>query len=166
MTNVSPERRHLVVRVKRTLREVNNQVSLLSHRVSAAVEIKDIDLDTLDYLSQHGPKTASGLARGVGLHPATMTGVLDRLERDGWIVRTRDSGDRRAVLISIQPTRNADMVKLYAGMDSEMDDVVAAFDDRDLGVIADFLERTAAAGARSTEQFELRRPPRGVPLIG
>ena len=154
MTNVSSERRHLVVRVKRTLREVNNQVSLLSHRVSAAVEIKDIDLDTLDYLSQHGPKTASGLARGVGLHPATMTGVLDRLERGKWIVRTRDADDRRAVLISIEPARNADMVKLYAGMDSEMDEVVAAFSDGELGVIAEFLERTAAAGARSTEEFD------------
>jgi DNA-binding MarR family transcriptional regulator len=154
MTNVSSERRHLVVRVKRTLRKVNNQVSLLSHRVSAAVEIKDIDLDTLDYLSQHGPKTASGLARGVGLHPATMTGVLDRLEKGGWIVRTRDADDRRSVLISIEPARNADMVKLYAGMDSEMDEVVASFSDSELGVIADFLERTAAAGARSTEQFD------------
>jgi DNA-binding MarR family transcriptional regulator len=32
----------------------------------------------------------SVLARRAGLHPATMTGILDRLERGRWITRDRD----------------------------------------------------------------------------
>jgi hypothetical protein len=34
----------------------------------------------------HSPHCGQ-LADGVGIHPATLTGVIDRLERGGWIMR-------------------------------------------------------------------------------
>jgi DNA-binding MarR family transcriptional regulator len=148
------ERLHRVLQVKLALREVNNQISLLSHRVSARAELKDIDLDTLDYLSQHGAMSASGLAKGIGLHPATLTGVLDRLEKSGWIRRERAENDRRAILVSIDPKRNSDLVALYSGMDSAMDGVVASYSEAELDVIADFLRRTAQAGQASTQELD------------
>jgi DNA-binding MarR family transcriptional regulator len=61
-------------------------------------------LECLDLIDRYGPLSPSALARRAGLHPATMTGVLDRLERDGWIVRERDPADRRGVLV--QPVRS------------------------------------------------------------
>jgi len=36
------------------------------------------------------------LAELMDLTPITMTGLLDRLERDGWVERQPDPGDRRA----------------------------------------------------------------------
>jgi DNA-binding MarR family transcriptional regulator len=149
------DRRHRVIAVKRALREVNSQISLLSHRVSAKAAVRDVDLGTLDYLSQHGAMSATALARGVGLHPATMTGVLDRLEKGGWIERRRADGDRRAITVGIDPRRNADLVSLYAGMDSSMDGVLADFGDDELDVIHRFLSRTAEAGRESTEELDL-----------
>ena len=154
MELVTKERHRKVLQVKRALREVNNQVSLLSHRVSARAEVKDIDLDTLDYLSQHGAMSASSLAKGIGLHPATMTGVLDRLEKSGWILRGRAEHDRRAVVIGIDPKRNADLVALYAGMNTAMDGVVEAFTDAELDTIAEFLRRTAEAGQSATAELD------------
>jgi DNA-binding MarR family transcriptional regulator len=143
-----------VLVLKRTLREVNNQISLLSHRVSTRAAVKDIDLDTLDYLSQQGPLTATALARGIGLHPATMTGVLDRLEKSGWILRSPVAADRRASLVSIDPKRNADLYELYAGMDAAMDEVLAPFTDDELETITRFLRLTADAGRSSTEELD------------
>ena len=154
METVEPDRRHRVLLLKQALREVNNQISLLSHRVSARAAVKDVDLDTLDYLSQHGPLTATSLARGIGLHPATMTGVLDRLEKGGWILRSPVPDDRRASLVGIDPARNADLVALYAGMDSAMDGVLASFTDDQLETITEFLRRTADAGRSSTEALD------------
>ena len=154
MDNVTNDRRHRVLAAKRALRVVNNQISLLSHRVSARAEVKDIDLDTLDYLSQQGALSATAIARGIGLHPATMTGVLDRLEKGGWILRERAADDRRAILVGIDPRRNADLFELYAGMDSAMDGVLAEFDDAQLETITLFLQRTAEAGRVSTEELD------------
>jgi DNA-binding MarR family transcriptional regulator len=36
------------------------------------------------------------LGRRAGLEPSTMTGLLDRMERDGLLARAADPGDRRA----------------------------------------------------------------------
>src|ERR1700743_1118529 len=126
MSSVSPEggarhRRRLTATVKEALRALNNQLSLLNHQVGAQLELRDIDLDCLDLIARHGPLSPSALARRAGLHPATMTGILDRLERGGWIARERDPADRRAVLIRAERGRGADVLHLYAGMNSSMD---------------------------------------------
>ncbi|MDQ1543665.1 MAG: hypothetical protein QOK08_1303, partial [Actinomycetota bacterium] len=83
------ERRRLSTGIKRALRDLSNQIALLNHQVSAKVRLKDVDLDCLDLIAQHGPLTPSAIAQRAGLHPATMTGILDRLESNGWVSRDR-----------------------------------------------------------------------------
>ncbi len=39
------------------------------------------------------------LGQGAGLEPSTMTGLLDRMERDGLVHRENDPADRRAIRI-------------------------------------------------------------------
>jgi len=41
------------------------------------------------------------LGRMAGLEPSTMTGLLDRMERDGLVVRRVDPHDRRAQLVEL-----------------------------------------------------------------
>src|ERR1700753_2796649 len=125
MSSVSPEggarhRRRLTATVKEALRALNNQLSLLNHQVGAQLELRDIDLDCLDLIARHGPLSPSALDRRAGLHPATMTGILDRLQRGGWISRERDpdAADRRAVAVRALPGRNADLFRIYSGMNT------------------------------------------------
>lgn len=47
--------------------------------------------------------TAAMVARQVRLSPATVTGILDRLERAQLIVRERHSRDRRRICLSVTP---------------------------------------------------------------
>ena len=146
-------RRQLNRAVKQSLRELGNQLSLLNHRVGARLALKDVDLDCLDVIARYGPLTPSALAQRAGLHPATMTGVIDRLERDGWVVRERDHADRRAVLIRALPERAGELVRLYAGMNHSMDEICAQYGSAELDVIADFLQRTASAGEAAAEKL-------------
>src|SRR5918912_3648257 len=90
-------RRRLTTAIKESLRELSIQLSLLNHQVGARVELKDVDFDCLELINRHGPLSPSALARRAGLHPATMTGILDRLQRGGWVARKRDAdaADRR-----------------------------------------------------------------------
>jgi DNA-binding MarR family transcriptional regulator len=152
---VQPEnarnRRRSTAAIRGSLRELSIQLSLLNHQVGARLGLKDVDLDCLDIIDRHGPLSPSGLSRRAGLHPATMTGILDRLERAGWIARDRDPADRRAILVRPNRERGAEILGLYAGMNSAMIDLLAGYDEAELRVLADFLQRTTDAGRTATE---------------
>lgn len=143
--------RRLAAEVKTALRELSSQISLLNHRVCARLELRDVDFDCLDVLDRSRPLGPGALARRAGLHPATMTGVLDRLERGGWVVRERDPDDRRAVRVRPLPGRAGEMIRLYGGMNSAMDEICAGYTDEQLEIIAGFLRRAAAAGETAVE---------------
>jgi DNA-binding MarR family transcriptional regulator len=143
----------LTAAIKESLRDLSIQLSLLNHRVGMHVELKDVDLDCLDLINRHGPLSPSALARRAGLHPATVTGILDRLERGGWVARERDPSDRRAVVVRALRQRNAEIFRLYSGMNASMDQICAGYDDTELEVLADFLRRTAHAGRAATDEL-------------
>jgi DNA-binding MarR family transcriptional regulator len=135
------------------LREVGIQLALLNHQISARLELKDVDLDCLNLIDRDGPLNPSVIVRRTGLHPATMTGILDRLERGGWIARDRDPSDRRAVIVRALRDRNPDLMRLYAGMNRSLNEILAGYDDTQLALLADFLNRTAEAGREATDDL-------------
>ncbi len=148
-------RRRAANRIKDSLRELRNQLSLLNHQVGSRLELRDVDLDCLDLVSRHGPLSPSALARRAGLHPATMTGILDRLQRAGWVTRERDAGstDRRAVAVRARRERSAELFDLFAGMNSAMDEICAGYRDSELDLLADFLHRATEAGRKATDDL-------------
>ena len=146
-------RRRLDRELRASLRDVTVQLSLLNHQVRGHLELKGTDLECLDLISREGPLSPSALARRAGLHPATLTGILDRLERGGWIVRERDPDDRRGVLIRAERARGAEVLRLYSGMNSAMDQILAEYDEAELELLAGFLRRTAEAGRVAAEEL-------------
>jgi DNA-binding MarR family transcriptional regulator len=148
-------RRRLAREITTTLRDLRNQLSLLNHRVVAHLKLKDIDLDCLELIARDGPLGPTELARRAGLHPATTTGILDRLQRGGWIIRERDpeATDRRAVTVRATRDRMGELYRLYSGMNTAMDEIYARYTDSELEVIADFLTRTTRAGEDATTEL-------------
>jgi DNA-binding MarR family transcriptional regulator len=126
---------------------------MLNRQVGGKVELKEIDLDCLDLISRGGPLTPSTLARRAGLHPATLTGILDRLEKAGWIVRERDPADRRAVTLRALPDRGRELFHLFGGMNAAMDDICAGYSEEQLKLIADFLAKANDAGDAATREL-------------
>src|SRR5258708_17905433 len=122
-TDERRRRLQLSAAIKQSLRELRMQLSMLNLHVGAHLDLKDVDLDCLDLIASHGPLSPSALARRAGLHPATMTGILDRLERGGWVSRARDPADRRAVVVRALRSRHAELMRLYSGMNTSTDDI-------------------------------------------
>jgi DNA-binding MarR family transcriptional regulator len=110
-----------------------------------------VDLDCLDVLVRAGAMTPTELARRTGVHAATLTGVLNRLESAGWLVRERAEHDRRSVELRPVPERVREIFGHYAGMNAALDGILDAYSADELAVILDFLERSAEAGRRETE---------------
>lgn len=51
----------------------------------------------LDHLDEFDPTTVNALARHMGVTAGTMSMSIDRLERQGYVLRVRDTADRRRV---------------------------------------------------------------------
>lgn len=152
----SRDHRGLNRAIKESLRELGVQLSLLNHSVGGRLDLKATDLECLDLVSREGPLSPSELARRAGLHPATVTGILDRLEQGGWIARERDPSDRRAVLVRAVRGRVAEVARLYlvdSGMNDAMDQILAGYADDELELVAGFLRRTATAGGAAAKQL-------------
>lgn len=160
MTDVSSEdsgrmrqRRGLTVAVKQSMRDLRSGLSVLNQAVVEQLGLRSVDLDCLDLINALGPVGPSELARRTNLHPATVTGILDRLEQGGWIVRERDTNDRRAVVVRARKERNPELLGLLAGMNDRMDDICASYSDAELEAILDFLKRSANAGSQAARDL-------------
>jgi DNA-binding MarR family transcriptional regulator len=148
-------RRRLTAGVKESLRDLRNQLTLLNYHVSARLELRNVDLDCLDLIARHGPLSPSELARRAALHPATVTGIVDRLQRGGWVARERvpEAPDRRAVAVRALSGRTGEVFRLYAGMNAAMDDLCSGYTETELELLAGFLRRVTDAGRDAADDF-------------
>ena len=76
-------------------------------RLAAAerLGIGSTDFDALILLDTSGPLAAGRIAEAMAITTGAVTGLIDRLERAGYVQRTRQEADRRQVLIELAPAR-------------------------------------------------------------
>jgi DNA-binding MarR family transcriptional regulator len=69
-------------------------------------ELEDLDISqaeahVLALLHEAGPHTVGDLQRGLHHRPSTLSGILERLERRGWVTRSLNKADRRSLLVAL-----------------------------------------------------------------
>ena len=79
------------------------------------------------------------LGRRAGLEPSTMTGLLDRMERDGIVVRQPHPDDRRAQLISLTKEGNRLRKPVLAAVERTVGKATRGFSEKQLSTGRDFL---------------------------
>ena len=72
-----------------------------SKKIEHETQLTGSQLWVVKLLKEASPMKVSDLARRMYLHPATMVGLLDRLEAKGLLRRTRCEKDRRVVYINL-----------------------------------------------------------------
>ncbi|WNV75939.1 MarR family transcriptional regulator [Geodermatophilus sp. DSM 44513] len=83
--------------------------------------------------------TAGALGRTVDLSSASVTALVDRLERVGHVRRVRDADDRRRVTLEISPSAMAAGVEFFGGLNRDLLAAMAAHPDEELAVVHRFL---------------------------
>jgi DNA-binding MarR family transcriptional regulator len=98
----------------------------------------------LDLLERSGPLTAGELARQSGLAPASVTGLINRLERKGFARRIQNPSDRRSILVEVDAERlYARVAPLFADWVRSLEELYAGYSDEQLEVILHFLTEAA-----------------------
>lgn len=107
------------------LRMLRTGLAVHDRAAADAAQLRDGDLTVLEILHREGPQSPTVLARRTSTHLATMTGVLTRLENDGWIERRPDSKDRRSIRIHATSTERIEGI--YADVTTKLAQLFGAW---------------------------------------
>ena len=84
------------------------------------------------------------LGRSAGLEPSTMTGLLDRMERDGLLTRAADPNDRRAQRIFLTDAGREVREPIRRVVETTLETVFDGISDDDISKTIHFLRRVLA----------------------
>ena len=89
--------------VMQSLRRIIKSLQDYSQTVSSHFGITGPQLWALKTIYQRGSLSLGELGKGMYLHPSTVSGVVDRLEKKGFVLRDRTEKDRRVVKVCLTP---------------------------------------------------------------
>jgi DNA-binding MarR family transcriptional regulator len=87
--------------VLRSIRRIIHAIDLYSRQLTAVCSLTGPQLACLRQIETGGAVTMTGLAGAISLSPATVSGILDRLEARELVCRERQSDDKRRVLVTL-----------------------------------------------------------------
>ena len=122
-------------------RELSTRTVIFHHLIGERLGLNPTDHKCLDVIIRNRtPMTASQLAEETGLSTGAITGVVDRLEKAGYVKRKRDQNDRRLVFIKVLTDRA--LVKLSPIFDpikQASRNLYSKYSDEELAIILDFV---------------------------
>jgi MarR family transcriptional regulator, organic hydroperoxide resistance regulator len=89
------------------LRRVYQVINEQSKKAKKQTGITGPQLWAIKMIAESSPVQVSELARKMYLHPATVVGILNRLEEQSLVIRTRTREDRRVVDVNLTPEGKA-----------------------------------------------------------
>jgi DNA-binding MarR family transcriptional regulator len=124
---------------------------LHSQAVARHAGLSSSDLECLDLILMGGPATAGQIGQRTGLTSGAVTGLIDRLEAQGFVRRTADAHDRRKVLVEARPERMGELQALFQPLDQSVSEFLKGYDDAFLAQVADFLNQAEVVAMARVE---------------
>lgn len=111
--------------------------------------VNGTDLAAMGHISAAEPPIGPReLSQRLGLSPAAVTEVVDRLETAGHLVRHRDTRDRRRVQLRPSAAAVGRVTAELAPLTGELDGLAGSFDERERAAIRRYLAGVLAAYSR------------------
>jgi len=99
----------------------------------------------LCYISRHGKTNLSGLAAGIHVTPANVTGIIDRLVEQGLVDRIQDSGDRRVLWLSVTQKGESMLANLREGKAGRIRELLERLSYKELDIVSQAFDILAKA---------------------
>jgi DNA-binding MarR family transcriptional regulator len=150
---MSSDREELLKRLILVGREYSDAGVFFHAAMARRLGLHLTDYKTLGVLERAGPMSAGQIAEHTGLATASVTDLLDRLERKGFVRRVDDPADRRRVVAEAVPKKIAAAARGFAPVQRAWARLYENYSERELAVIADFLARGAELLCVETEKL-------------
>ena len=134
------------------LRRLNVELDAVSQRFADVHGLNRTDVRALvaimDAARRGEALTAGTLGEAVDLRSASVTALVDRLERVGHVRRVRDPEDRRRVGLEMSQTAMAAGAEHFGGLARDLVGAMEGYSDEELAVVRRWLEDMTAVITR------------------
>ncbi len=114
---------------------------------------------TLVHLAWGGDKlTQRELASRIGIEEATLAGLLDRLQTDGWVERKTSKHDRRCKTVHLQPRSKKVLSKIFEAAQELRQELIADIPQAELATCMQVLARIRDKADAVTQETIIQKP--------
>jgi DNA-binding MarR family transcriptional regulator len=124
------------------VRRMSVETMLMSALVAERIGINATDLSCLALIEPGQEVTAGELAELSGLTTGAVTGLIDRLEKAGFVERRRDPEDRRKVFVRPNPENSDRIEPHFAHATEQVRELWSTYSDEQLLLLKDFFMRS------------------------
>jgi DNA-binding MarR family transcriptional regulator len=149
-----PDKATLVAELVNTMRDLSTATILFHQAVADRLAMNVTDHKCAGILAQSGPITAGELATRTGLTTGAITGVIDRLEKAGFVRRVRDGNDRRRVIVEPDLAEIERKIgPLFESMGRQSTLLVSGYRVQELVLLRDFAVRSLKLAEDETRKL-------------
>ncbi|MFC7679843.1 MarR family winged helix-turn-helix transcriptional regulator [Paenibacillus sp. GCM10028914] len=125
------------------MRGLGTRIILHQQNVAASLGLYNTDLISVDILRETGPITAGELSKQIGLATGSVTALIDRLEKSGYVRRENDPSDRRRVIIVPDYENKEEIINTYIPLHNAMVNLISSYTPEELELITQFLGKAS-----------------------
>jgi DNA-binding MarR family transcriptional regulator len=144
----------LLQELENAMRKASSQGAMFAKTVADRAGISSADMDCIDFVNLEGRMTAGKLAELTGLTTGAITGVVDRLEKAGFVRRERDEMDRRKVFIVPVEERMMEIGRFFEFLKRAMDKLCEGYTDAELKVLLRYAAESYQSILGATNQLK------------
>lgn len=125
------------------MRGLGTRTVLYQQNVATSLGLYNNDFISIDILRERGPITAGELSKLTGLTTGSVTALIDRLEKNGYVRRQNDPNDRRKVIIVPLYENKEEVSHTYLPLHRAMVKLASSYTEEEITLITTFLERAS-----------------------
>lgn len=147
----------IIQAINQKFREISTETIMFHQAIADVLGLHITDHKVLDFIYRYGPMPAGRLSELTSLTTGAVTGIIDRLEKAGYVRRVNDPKDRRRTIIEL--TRNKKLQRkledIFTPLSMRMNKVLSSYSDNELAFLFNVL--TKSLEQSHEELMKLRR---------
>ena len=138
------QREEVIQSISDRFTQVSTETILFHQIVADAIGLHITDHQCLHFIHRYGAMSAGRLAQLTGLSTGGVTGIVDRLEKAGYVRRVNDPKDRRRIIV--ESIQNKDLEKkiktIFRPLHEDMYSLLSSYTDSELALLLEVLTKS------------------------
>jgi DNA-binding MarR family transcriptional regulator len=153
------KREEIIQAIIEKRREMSTETIMFHQGVADVLGLHITDHKSLDLIRQYGAMPAGRLGELTGLTTGAVTGIIDRLEKAGYVRRANDPKDRRRTII--EPTQNKKLERkieaIFMPLHERMRKLLSSYSDTELAFLLDVLTKNIELTREESRKLQSRK---------